>query len=210
MDGSHDYLKDHENTLDMICSITPQRETLAETPEVGYTIVEEVKEESKQCDQPVSFAPLSQPLDQTPRQRPPQPRAKASPKKRKPGRPVENLPFDQDEYLKPKHGRWLFRKLVKIFKNPRSQTWARMQGVMSHDELHEVRQYFSDSKCRYSYSKDGGRREIDERASSQISLLCYKINKQIQHAFLQNSLLVKAFLAARPEIIEMCATTASA
>jgi hypothetical protein len=54
------------------------------------------------------------------------------------------------------------------------------------------------------------RRVVDERASSQISLLCYKITKQTQDAFLQNPLLTKAFLAARQEIITLSSTTAFA
>ena len=89
-------------------------------------------------------------------------------------------------------------------------TWAKLALVLNQHELEWLRRYFSDSKCRFSYAKDGSRREIDERASSQISLLCYSISKPRQDAFLQNPLLTRAFLAARPEIIELSSRTAFA
>ena len=121
-------------------------------------IVEEIKEEEKQFDQPVFFD--NPPL---PEAKVAQPRVRDR-KKRKnhTGRPVRGLPFDQFDYLDPLAARGLFRKLVKIFKNPKSATWAKLALVLNQDELEWLRRYFSDSKCRYSYAKDGSRREIGE------------------------------------------------
>ena len=81
-----------------------------------------------------------------------------------------------------------------------------MAQSCTEKDLTYLRNYFSDGACGYSYTKGGEKRQVDDKASSQISRLCYKINKNVQHEYLSNPLLTHAFLKARPEIIEHFAT----
>ena len=102
------------------------------SPETAvHTNAEEIKEEEK-FDQPASLAPLQQPAANAPPPLAPQPRAQGNRQRRRPGRPVRyHLPFDQREYLKPVHGRALFRKLVLVFKNDSSVAWSKLARVLS-------------------------------------------------------------------------------
>ena len=118
------------------------------------------------------------------------------------GRPVTGIPYDQREYLSALEGRTLFRVVAKVFKNFRSAVWGKLADSCSEKELTYLRNFFSDGTCSYSYTKDGEKRDVGDRATSQISLLCYKINKNVQDEYLMNPLLTHAFLKARPEIIE--------
>ena len=118
------------------------------------------------------------------------------------GRPVTGIPYDQREYLNALEGRTLFRVVTKVFKNFRSDVWVKLAETCSEKELTYLRNFFSDGTCSYSYTKEGEKREVGDRATSQISLLCYKINKNVQDEYLMNPLLTQAFLRARPEIIE--------
>lgn len=118
------------------------------------------------------------------------------------GRPVTGIPYDQREYLNALEGRTLFRVVTKVFKSFRSGVWAKLAETCSEKELTYLRNFFSDGTCSYSYKKDGDKRDVGDRATSPISLLCYKINKNVQDEYLMNPLLTHAFLKARPEIIE--------
>lgn len=158
---------------------------------------------TKQAEWPFQEATLMQaPMIEAPQALLVKPRAAPSKKEKIAGRPVTGIPYDQREYLSALEGRTVFRAFAKIMKSFRSETWARLSNTCPEVELAYLRNLFSDAACTYSYTKKGDKREVGERATSLISRLCYKINKNVQHEYLMDPLLTQAFLKARPEIIE--------
>ena len=64
-------------------------------------------------------------------------------------------------------------------KNPNSRVWTNLGHIMVNEELEYVRNYFHNTASRYSYRRDGHKRTVDLRSTSEISQLCYKVNKNV-------------------------------
>ncbi len=65
-----------------------------------------------------------------------------------------------------------------------------------------LKKFFKTRACVYSYHRELGRREADERSHSLLSRLCYKVNKRDQDEFCRQPLLAMAFIEAKDEVIK--------